>query len=348
MKNALRLAAFACVCTASTLNAQPAPPLPLPELPSISKERDAISSDPTALSSKPPAASSVALTEPELPQMVDLPGGAKEPDVAPPTPDVDVKATDSKPMDELALPTLPGMIPKDETFPVKPKAEEPTIKLTDQVLGNVKPEQDTDSKNNGEAEIKEPELSADQAASTDATEQKPKKKSFKFSRNTKGSRSETGGKMFTYRSQILPDTIYMRSYPRGNRHMPKAQYEQSWDRMVYVTAARGDLNGLRALINTGRTPDLRDPMGQTPLIVAVRYNKINSARFLLARRADPNAMDNAGNTPLHYAISNNNFPMVEALMTMGAKPDLADSRGMTAGMIAQQSGNPIIIAALGQ
>ncbi len=350
LKQGLRLFVLTSILLLSAqVQAQPALPA-LPELPALPAPslpgRDATqqSASPT---DKMPLASTVALPQPELPPASDLPENASnEPDVSLPVlPNSTAQTNDTASMDELSLPPLPGTTPKDETFPVKPEPQKPAIDLADKLFGK-KPEDEATQTQTGSD--KEPEVATDaQAQKDDKADAKPKKKGFRVARKGRGSRSETGGKMHAYRSQILPDTIYMRKYPRGNRHLPQAQYEQTWDKLMYVTAARGDLNGLRALLNTGRTPDMRDDLGQTPLIVAVRYNRINSARVLLARGADPNAMDNAGNTALHYAIANNHFPMVEALMTMGAKPDLADSRGVTAQMIAEQTRNPIILAALG-
>ena len=294
-----------------------------PKLPDITQD------NPIELPKNPPAkADSQAVEKPQLPTL----GG------------------------DIALPAMPG-VPQDEKFPVQPDLQPQALKMVDSLFGKkeegdvktvtqIEPDKKADEAadlSTREDTAKEEDRNAGNKEITGSEDSQEKLKKKRKSRKV----ASYQGKGFAYRTQMLPDTIYMREYPRGNRSLPKAQYEQEWDRLMFVTASANNLNGLRALLNTGRTPDMRDNLGQTPLIVAIRYGARNTARLLLARGANPNAMDNAGNSAMHYAVSNNNYPMVRALIEMGARYDLADSRGVTPVMIAEQGRNPLIMAAMG-
>jgi len=123
-----------------------------------------------------------------------------------------------------------------------------------------------------------------------------------------------------FRSERLPSTIYRKSYNGANHHLPMARYEQEYDALVFVTAERDDLNGLRAMLGTGRKVDMVNRAGDTPLLAAVKHNAINTARLLLALHANPNVQDGAGMTPLAIAATNGNYPMMRALEEMGARP----------------------------
>jgi hypothetical protein len=124
--------------------------------------------------------------------------------------------------------------------------------------------------------------------------------------------------LFNYRSQILPPTIYRSSYDKYNRHLPSALYPEQLDMLVFGAVREDNVNALRALLDSGRSLELRNVNGETPLIVAARYNAINCLRLLLARGADPSASDPNGNTALGYARVTGNYVMYKALETMGA------------------------------
>jgi hypothetical protein len=123
-----------------------------------------------------------------------------------------------------------------------------------------------------------------------------------------------------FRSERLPDTIYKKSYNAANRHLPMAHYEREYDALVFLTAERDDLNGLRAMLGTGRSVNLVNGAGDTVLLAAVRHNAINTVRLLLALHADPNVRDRNGMTPLAIATEKGNYPMMRALQEMGAHP----------------------------
>lgn len=117
----------------------------------------------------------------------------------------------------------------------------------------------------------------------------------------------------------LPENIYKKSYDVHNRHLPVAHYEGDYDALVFLTAAQNNLNGLRALLDSGRNVDMTDAKGDTPLIVAVRNNASITARLLLARHANPNLADRSGQTPLAIATQMGNEPVKLAILEMIAQ-----------------------------
>ncbi len=112
-----------------------------------------------------------------------------------------------------------------------------------------------------------------------------------------------------YRSERLPDVIYRKSYDRENRHLPVAYYEKDYDALVFVTAANDDINGLRALLNIGRSVDMVNAFGETPLMIAVKHNAINTAHLLMMRHADVSAA-------LQLAMRSGNSRMIKLLQGM--------------------------------
>lgn len=88
-------------------------------------------------------------------------------------------------------------------------------------------------------------------------------------------------------------------------------------------------------------PDLissRDNLGDTPLLLAAKYNQFEIAQLLLANGADVNAKNvhpghavvSSGETPLTYALASyNNTKMVELLLTHGADVNVNLGDGTT-------------------
>ncbi|MEI6729673.1 MAG: ankyrin repeat domain-containing protein, partial [Pseudomonadota bacterium] len=119
-----------------------------------------------------------------------------------------------------------------------------------------------------------------------------------------------------YRTEYLPDNIYKKSYDSHNLHLPIAYYNSDYNQMAFITAARDDINGLNAILATGKSINLTNEQGETILMVAVKNNAINVARLLLARKANPNIADIQGVTPIDVAKLNGNYQMLRAIEAM--------------------------------
>lgn len=77
--------------------------------------------------------------------------------------------------------------------------------------------------------------------------------------------------------------------------------------------------------------NLPDRLGNTPLYIALKKEKIENYEFLLEKGADPNSFGTARNVAnqsvLYVAVLQNKTETVKKLLEKGANPDLADSDG---------------------
>ncbi len=111
---------------------------------------------------------------------------------------------------------------------------------------------------------------------------------------------------FNYKVVRMPAPLAVREQTKNNRHLPVARYESDMDHSVYVAAAHDDVNGLRALLNNGRRLDMKNQMGDTPLITAIRANSMKTARLLVARGARVDVRNKYGMTAMDVARQQRN------------------------------------------
>lgn len=111
---------------------------------------------------------------------------------------------------------------------------------------------------------------------------------------------------FSYKVQKMPAPIYQRQYDRDNRHLPVAHYDTDIDYSVFRAAAHDDVNGLRALLNSGRRMNMRNAQGDTPLITAIRANAMKTTRLLVARGANLTVKNRYGQTAMDIARQQRN------------------------------------------
>jgi ankyrin repeat protein len=84
----------------------------------------------------------------------------------------------------------------------------------------------------------------------------------------------------------------------------------------------------------------------TPLILALRRNKLDSLDALLANGADPQAAPDGVPPPLTVASFIGNVECIKALLKHGARVDAIDPRGGTALIAAAFSGHAPVVEAL--
>lgn len=144
----------------------------------------------------------------------------------------------------------------------------------------------------------------------------------------------------------LPSKIYKKEYDTENNHLPVAQYEHEYDAQMFLAIGNDRTETVRGLLNTGRSIEMRNASGDTPLLYAVRGNAQNTVRMLLGRGANPNAANNQGVTALHYAMVVDSPQMAAALLEMGADPNLPDMNGVTPLMLAASKADPAYTQAL--
>ena len=100
---------------------------------------------------------------------------------------------------------------------------------------------------------------------------------------------------------------------------------------------RADTKQVRAMLQAGANPDLRDAGGVPALMRAVVYLPAEDVRLFIDRGADVNASSGSGATALMWAAPDTG--KVRLLLDRGARPDLRAKDGATALVAAARFGN---------
>jgi ankyrin repeat protein len=132
-------------------------------------------------------------------------------------------------------------------------------------------------------------------------------------------------------ASISPDTARRELFLRGYSYKPDEFLDKAKD---------GDTLGVKLFLIAGMSPEVRNDAGETPLLLAARYDHAQVERALLEKGADVNARDKRGFTPLMRAVLNGSEEAVKTVMEF--KPDLnaqttdpdPDTSGSTALMYA--------------
>jgi ankyrin repeat protein len=93
------------------------------------------------------------------------------------------------------------------------------------------------------------------------------------------------------------------------------------------------------LADDGKIINMKDGIGNTALMYAVKKGHTETAVILLKKRADPNIQDKSGRTCLIEAILGGNKDIITLLLNNGAYPNIQDELGMTALMYAVKKGS---------
>lgn len=94
---------------------------------------------------------------------------------------------------------------------------------------------------------------------------------------------------------------------------------------LHGAAALGYRNILVRLLIEGRSPNLRDDFGRTPLMYAIEHDRRDALSMLLNSDADVNATDHAGHSPLLLALYLDRQWMVDRLTAEGACVGFAEA-----------------------
>ena len=92
-----------------------------------------------------------------------------------------------------------------------------------------------------------------------------------------------------------------------------------------------------ALVETGASVDIRDPLGRTPLIEASARGYPGLVEVLVKAGARVNQQDSVGNSALHHAVIGEHAVVVERLLSAGADPTLSNKAGELAASLASES-----------
>jgi len=110
-----------------------------------------------------------------------------------------------------------------------------------------------------------------------------------------------------------------------------------------IAIEAGDINKIKALVESGNSPDTPIVYGenqQTPLFKAAWDGKTDIVKYLLSKGADANfRTPDFGQTPLSQAVTRGFDDTVEALLAGGADPKGKDRNGYTAFALAVMGGH---------
>lgn len=128
-------------------------------------------------------------------------------------------------------------------------------------------------------------------------------------------------------------------------HEKMTQIEDRSDEIIDA-AAKGDVETVKKLLESGMHPDTQGPKGWTALRMAAVGNKYEVAYVLLHHGANVDAVNYTGKTALMMACVYDHYEMVTLLLFYGADPNLANCGGRTALMIAASYGYLRLVGAL--
>ncbi len=109
---------------------------------------------------------------------------------------------------------------------------------------------------------------------------------------------------------------------------------------------------VQLLVSQGADVNARTPIGATPLLMAIRHNRVEVVRQLLDRGADVEARFGAGGLPIHFAAHMGNPEIIQLLVQHRSPLRERDGYGFTPLVIAQRLGHEeatqILLQALGR
>jgi ankyrin repeat protein len=114
---------------------------------------------------------------------------------------------------------------------------------------------------------------------------------------------------------------------------------------LHQACISGDRKIITRLLNSGVDIESKNEIGETPLILAARYNQPGIMILLIDRGANVNAKSELG-TPLLYAAEFNFINVVKKMIAKGVDVNAADENGTTPLRTAQMPGNKTIVRLL--
>ena len=99
----------------------------------------------------------------------------------------------------------------------------------------------------------------------------------------------------------------------GNGHISRIYSQDDYIDTLFKAIDDEAIGAIDRIFQILRTNDVTRNDGETPLIYAVKKNKIRSLEYLLMRGADKNAKNKKGETAYKVAVQNNNYEIIGIL-----------------------------------
>lgn len=112
--------------------------------------------------------------------------------------------------------------------------------------------------------------------------------------------------------------------------LPSCERVETKEERLARAAREGDIAAVERLLADGADPNLKDPNGVTPLLIAAERGDVANVEALIKRGAAVNATDVHGQTPLMASAWFFRPAVVVALLRHGADPCLKSRDGRTA------------------
>lgn len=122
---------------------------------------------------------------------------------------------------------------------------------------------------------------------------------------------------------LLPPTIYRKVYNnKDNRDLPTVLYIRDYKAMFLKATYMEDIVAMNSILKKINDVNFIDVNGDTPLIWAVRLQKLQSVRFLLHKNADPYKKNKEGMNAIEIALAFENIPIIKVLSTYVASDSM--------------------------
>ncbi|MGL9689078.1 MAG: ankyrin repeat domain-containing protein [Wolbachia sp.] len=127
-----------------------------------------------------------------------------------------------------------------------------------------------------------------------------------------------------YQKSAQSKSLYKRQYNKLNEHIPTTVFIDDYSMQLFYCIKKNNLVCLRGIISkleklglaTQEVLKLRNKLGDTPLIYAVKQGEVDIVRFLLLQGADPKAVNNSLQSPIDIAIERGRVDMINAITEM--------------------------------
>ena len=98
------------------------------------------------------------------------------------------------------------------------------------------------------------------------------------------------------------------------------QDQANGDTALHIVTRRRDMTYLNFLLSRGANPNLRNRLGQSPLLIATQTRWPEGVSLLLDHRAQADLASSLGETALTRAVQNYDATIVALLLRAGANP----------------------------